>query len=75
MYNYLQSSSCCLYCNACYEGEERLRNVKFLLGKMDPHNVAVYKNLTTLNEDLWVVSNVPSKPGMQVRKQHLGWLG
>jgi hypothetical protein len=52
-----------MYCNACYRGEERLRNVtytflKFLTVKGGPlniisHNVAVYKNVyMTLNKNL-----------------------
>jgi hypothetical protein len=53
----------CLYCNACYWDEERLKNViylfiKFLMVKTDQlnvasQNVAVDKNVTmVLNEDL-----------------------
>jgi hypothetical protein len=63
IYIYLKYHSCCLYCNAYYGGEERLRNVthlfvKFLMVKVGPlnvvsHNVGFYKNVTTtLNDDL-----------------------
>jgi hypothetical protein len=63
IYKYLQPRSYCLYCSACCGGEERLRDVtylllKFLTVKTDPlnpvsHNVAFYKNVSaTLNEDL-----------------------
>jgi hypothetical protein len=52
-----------MYCNVCYRGEERLRNItymflKFVMVKGDLlnvilYNVAVYKNVyMTLNEDL-----------------------
>jgi hypothetical protein len=51
-----------LYCNACCRGEGRLRNVTYLflkahlvkidLLKVVSHNIAVYGNVSVLNEDL-----------------------